>query len=375
MNKKLDEILYDSLKPENDPASVLNRRILDRRVKKDMQKRNIRKAAVAAALVCVIAMGGVTAYAATQNFSLLSLFAGESKEVKKNAADLLDTKVEQKKNANQEKAKWANFQIKEAICDKNQVIVQVEVKAVNADKYLPIPDYMEPDETMADLHMSGAIGKLTIAEYAKKAGKECLKVGASISCDAPSLSIDNSMKEDGTLYYNIRFENYEKSKKLDYVCNTCVLPPESASNQKELRNEFAFSLTDKSDVEVLRYLPVSDGKIKGTELVVDEVIYEKSDLDMLCRVKYHYTGDAEIQNQEQWFKTLESDVDFDMLDSKGNIVELNANGGGITIPDETGAIEADQHFSLMKLPDKITFQAKGIMEKNLYGTVDVKRTE
>lgn len=373
MNKKLDEILYDSLKPENDPESILNRRILDRRLKKDMEKRNIRKAATAAAIACVVAMGGVTAYAATQNFSLLSLFASESKEVKKNAANLLDTKVEQKTGANQEEDKWANFQVKEAICDKNRVVVQVEVKAVDANKYLPIPDYMEVDEPMADLHISGAAGKQTIAEYAKKAGKECLMVGVSISCDAPSLSIDNYMNEDGTLYYNIRFDNYEKSKKLDYVCNTCVLPPKSASDQDRMRDEFAFTLTDKSDVEVLRYLPVSDGKIKGTKLVVDEVIYEKSDLDMLCRVKYHYTGDEEVQEQKQWFKTVESDIDFDMLDSKGNIVESNEGGG--TFPDETKAMEMDIHFSLMKLPNTITFQAKGIAEKNLYGTVDVKLAE
>lgn len=374
MNKKLDEILYDSLKPENDPDAILNRRILDRRLKKDMEKRKLRKLATAAALAGVVALGGVTAYAATQNFSLLSLFANENGDVKKNAAELLDTKVEQKESENQEVTKWADFRIKEAICDRNQVIVQVEVKAADAEKYLPIPDYMLPEDYMSDLHMSGATGKQTIAEYAKKAGKECLMVGVGISCDAPSQSISNYMDEDGTLYYNIRFDNYEKSKKLDYVCNTLVLPPNSVSEQERMRDELAFTLTDKSDVEVLRYLPVSNGKIKGAKLVVDEVIYEKSDLDMVCRVKYHYTGDAEIQGQKQWLETMESDITFDMLDSRGNVV-ASKEGGFSEFPDEGKALEENIHFSLMELPDTITFQAKSIMEKKLYGTVAVKLAE
>ena len=54
-----------------------------------------RKTAVAAAAICVISIGGVSAYAATQHYSLLSLFQDENDEVKNTASELLEKDIEQ----------------------------------------------------------------------------------------------------------------------------------------------------------------------------------------------------------------------------------------------------------------------------------------
>lgn len=70
MNKKLDEILYDALLPADEPDPELNRRILDSRSKEVSAMRHYHfKKMAAAAAVCVLAVGSITAYAAYKYLS------------------------------------------------------------------------------------------------------------------------------------------------------------------------------------------------------------------------------------------------------------------------------------------------------------------
>lgn len=66
MNKNVDKLLFDSLKPAEEPSAELNRQILKRWSKEDqtMKKNYMRKGVVAAACACVLATGSVSAYAA-----------------------------------------------------------------------------------------------------------------------------------------------------------------------------------------------------------------------------------------------------------------------------------------------------------------------
>ena len=64
MSKQIEELLYDSLKPIDEPSPELNRRILEWRSKESMRKSSFRKSAVAAAVVCVVAVSSITAVAA-----------------------------------------------------------------------------------------------------------------------------------------------------------------------------------------------------------------------------------------------------------------------------------------------------------------------
>lgn len=364
MNKKLDELLYDALKPENEPAPELNRRILNRRV--SMKKWNFKKTAAAAACCCIVLAGSVSAYAAAQHFSLLSMFTGESTEVRENAAKLLDTAVEQKQQENQEQSQYVNFKIKEAICDKNKVIVQIEARALEPEKYMLVPLYEEPEiDPVSDLNIKGVTGKQTIAEYAKSIGKKCLGVQASVFCEAGDQSISDRTDAEGTLFFTIEFDNEEKTKKLNYVCGTYVAPPEGTS-EDTIKNEISFTLTDKSKSKIIRYLPVSKKKVEGTNLIVDKVIFEKSDLEIVCKVKYHYAGSL-----KDWSRTTDADIAFFILDEKGQIIESNG-GSGSTFPDGTKEMTQSWSYPLMDLPDTITLQAKDVCEKNLFGTVDVK---
>ena len=90
------------------------------------------------------------------------------------------------------------------------------------------------------------------------------------------------------------------------------------------RDSLKFTLTDKTDVKTVKYIPATDGKIAGTNLIVDEVTFEKSDLSMVCNVKYHYAG-----NKKNWeYTTIDGGIVFDLLDENGNMVDLSDSGYG-----------------------------------------------
>ena len=64
MSKGIEELLYESLRPMEEPDPELNRQILEWRSNKSMRKSSFRKSAVAAAVVCAVAAGSITAVAA-----------------------------------------------------------------------------------------------------------------------------------------------------------------------------------------------------------------------------------------------------------------------------------------------------------------------
>lgn len=365
--------MYDRMDVPSDMDGRIRDTVLNQQEGKDfsMKRNNFKKKAVAAALCGIVLAGGVSAYAATGHGSLLSLFKNESSEVKDHAAQLIDTEVVQEKG--NKLLDYAAFEVTEAVCDKNQVIVQVEVKAADADKYLLIPQDCVPEldpVSNLDIRNAKVNGQLTVAEYAKSLGKKCLRVSASVDCQADSQSINNYMKADGTMVYTIQFENKEKGKKLNYVCDTAVSAPGS---DNVLRDSLKFTLTDKTDVKTVKYIPATDGKIAGTNLIVDEVTFEKSDLSMVCNVKYHYAG-----NKKNWeYTTIDGGIVFDLLDENGNMVDLSDSGyGGETSVDGNTAVQSSS-FSLKDLPDIVTFNAKSLDEydengKKSYGKFDVK---
>lgn len=391
MNKDLDQMLYDSLRPTDEPDPELNRRILDRRLKGNMRKWNIKKSVAAAAVGILVMAGGVSVYAETQNSSLLSLFSSESREIKDEAARLLDRNVTQDQRSDEEQSKWVSFEIREAIIDKNKVFIQVAAKPTDPDKYLLVPGNGSTlDDPITDLEIPGLrsnprIEKKypTIAEYAKSKGKQCVTVGLGVGVDvteASKMPSEYYTESDGTLVLIIKFNNEQKTKNLNYVCRTYVYPEEENTSSKgeiiSYDGEINFTLTDKSDGEVVKYVPVSDGTVRGTKLVVDAVTFEKSNLETMCKVEYHYPGEI-----DKMYETKDAYICFLILDSDGNIVESSDHSYGIediTWDEKDGITKLMQYGKcyLQDLPETITFQAKDESgEKEHCGTVVVKRAE
>ncbi len=379
MKYEMDQLLKDVYQQEVKPESILNQKTLRRmqtEERNDMKKFwNYKKVAVAAVLSCLVVSQGVgAAYAAINHTSILSLFSGETKEIKDQAKHLRETNVEQTAGSNVEQSAYADFSVREALCDKNQVYVEAVAKPAS-DKYLLVPSecWSERDTFYAsELKIAGEdTGKETIAQYAKRMNKTCVEVGMWISADdVASQSIDYQTEADGTLVYHITFENNEKTQKLDYSCDTVVYAP--GREDQKLEDSIAFTLKDQSGkAETISYLPEKTQTIKGTSLVLDGIDFEKSALNMNCTVKYH-TTDPKAQTWEKWIKTDDSDVKFYLLDEDGNEVE-SEGGYGDDSMGKGGALTEHDQYRTAELPDTLTFLVRNCMTKEVLGTVTVKR--
>ena len=379
MKYEMDQLLKDVYQQEVKPESILNQKTLRRmqtEERNDMKKFwNYKKVAVAAVLSCLVVSQGVgAAYAAINHTSILSLFSGETKEIKDQAKNLRETNVEQTAGSNVEQSAYADFSVREALCDKNQVYVEAVAKPAS-DKYLLVPSecWSERDTFYAsELKIAGEdTGKETIAQYAKRMNKTCVEVGMWISADdVASQSMDYQTEADGTLVYHITFENNEKTQKLDYSCDTVVYTPDQ--EDQKLEDSIAFTLKDQSGkAETCSYLPEKTQTIKGTRLVLDEIDFEKSALNMNCTVKYH-TTDPKAQTWEKWIKTDDSDVKFYLLDEDGNEI-ASESGYGDDSMGKGGALTEHDQYRTAELPDTLTFLVRNCMTKEVLGTVTVKR--
>lgn len=379
MKYEMDQLLKDVYQQEVKPESILNQKTLRRmqtEERNDMKKFwNYKKVAVAAVLSCLVVSQGVgAAYAAINHTSILSLFSGETKEIKDQAKNLRETNVEQTAGSNVEQSAYADFSVREALCDKNQVYVEAVAKPAS-DKYLLVPSECWSERNTfyaSELKIAGEdTGKETIAQYAKRMNKTCVEVGMWISADdVASQSMDYQTEADGTLVYHITFENNEKTQKLDYSCDTVVYAP--GREDQKLEDSIAFTLKDQSGkAETISYLPEKTQTIKGTSLVLDGIDFEKSALNMNCTVKYH-TTDPKAQTWEKWIKTDDSDVKFYLLDEDGNEVE-SEGGYGDDSMGKGGALTEHDQYRTAELPDTLTFLVRNCMTKEVLGTVTVKR--
>ena len=226
----------------------------------------------------------------------------------------------------------------------------------------------------------------TVGEYAKETGKKGMHINFGIryadSGDyiAGDMSISYRMEKDGTVYTTIEFPNEAKTKNLNYQYDVILYEPEDVEQKNKIRESFDFTLTDKSNSESIRYLPVVKNQtVKGTNLVVDEVTFEKSELSTVAKVKYHYVG--ETMDAEKWYEEeKDADIVFFMFDESGKKLEWSSVDGGsgtVLVEGEEGrkgsVYEQTDTLSPTELPDTITLRAKDVFEKVEYGEITITR--
>ena len=372
MEKLLRNVSHQEIKPDN----ILNQKALRRmqmEERNDMKKSwSVKKTAVAAALGCLIVTQGVgAAYAAVNHTSILSFFTGESKEIQDRARTLRETKVDQVAGSNARQSAYAAFSVREALCDKNHVYVEAVARPAS-DEYLLVPSECwseKEDWSVEELGIREEKGRHeTIAQYAKRLGKTCVEVNMWVDAAVDAQSMDYQMEADGTLVYDISFENASQKEKLDYTCDTVVYVP--GQEERKLEDSIAFTLQDQSGAaQTLHYVPSRNKAIAGTSLVLDGIDFEKSALNMKCIVKYH-TTDPDVHDWESWCKTDDSDVCFYLLDEAGNEVSSKGSYGNASIGKDGSLTECDE-YSTAKLGDTLTFLVRNCMTKEVLGTVTV----
>lgn len=378
MKYDIDTLLRENYSEEIKPDDTLNQRTLHKMKESGRMNKmgRLNKAVAAAAVICAVSVGGISGYAAVHHTSLLALFQSESSDIQDTAEKLLETDVSQKMVSGKEQTKYATFSVREAICDKNSINVQIAIVPAK-DNYLLVPSecWSEIDTLSVENLRIDGVGESgdSIQDYADKVGKKCIRVHAGIESDADSQSIDYLTESDGTLVYQFSFENTEKNNKIKYVCDTFIYASEDGADSSLIRDSFEFTLNDKSgEIETVQYMPENDEVIAGTQLVVDSIEFEKSALEMKCNVIYHSVDSKVKKSWDKWIQTDDAELCFYLLDENGKIVDFK-EGYGIDEYNKKGGIIETYIYSLQELPDSLTFMVKNCMTKEEIGTVTVSK--
>ena len=372
-----DERLYDILKEDTMIPSKVERKIQDtyteiesgRASRKEgaayeAPKRRFRTAAAVA--VTVLALG-TTAYAAARHSAILDSFAkyDSGRELPEQAKALIETDIAQEKAQDG----VVNFKVREALCDKNNIVAAVEAKAADMEKYLIVPEDLQSEEdwklmTMENLNPSMAEKDMKIADYAKKYNKEILPVGVSIDTGSAICSIDFNLEEDGTAVFTCQSENVGKKAEMDLSCHTAVFYKGDI-----VKDAFEFKVHDnsKADKEIV-YRAEGGQTVEGTNLVVDEVRFENSAIGIKSTITYHYAGDPEriTENDE--------DTGFFFFGQNGKQLKDGVGmAGGCT--NKNGIFTQTGSLALTELPEQLTLQAKNVMTKEKFGSIKINRVD
>lgn len=346
-------------------SSIENGDIRRKKVIADISPKHKFRVAAAAALT-VLALG-TTAYAAVRHSAILDSFSkyDSGREMPEQAKSLIQTEIDQDKAQDG----LVNFKVREALCDKNNIVVAVEAKAAELDKYLIVPEDLQSEEdlklmTMENLNLSMKEKDMTIADYAKKYNKQILPVGVSVDTGAGVSSIDYTLEEDGTGVFTCSSENVSRKKVMELSCSTSIFYENDI-----IRDSFDFAVNDNSKaVETVVYRAKGQAEVDGTKLVVDEVKFEKSAIGMKGTITYHYAGNPSKITED------DEDTGFFLFGQDGKQLKdgVGLSGGS---SKENGKFTQVGSYALTDLPEQLTLQAKNVMTKEVFGKIKVYRVD
>ena len=328
-----------------------------------------RRFRTAAAIGIVTLAIGTTAYAAaTGQSAILNSLSMFGKTLPEPAESLIETEIAQQKADND----IVNFSVREALCDKNTIIVAVEAKAAEPDKYLLVPyHYGIQDEdnakkmNMANLNPSMPEKKMKIANYVKKYNKEILPINVDINIDESSTFVFN-LEKDGTAVFTYVFENVSKETAINLSYRADVL-----YDGEYTMNTYDFTVNDNSqENETAIYHTESNNPVSGTNIIIDELKFEKSEFEITATLTYHYAD-----NSEEMTVDYSDYVDFYFFDPDGKKFEKGPGmSQGIT-PGENKVFTQIESLAVTDLPEQITLQAESLATQEVLGSIKVYRTD
>ncbi|MBD5088885.1 MAG: hypothetical protein HDT30_08785 [Clostridiales bacterium] len=329
----------------------------DMKVKsKDMNKkhtyRTIKAASIVAAAFLVV---GTTAFASTKLFGLDDYFASWGTEIPKEAKTLAQNNVPQE----EKKGEKVDFRVREYLCDSNQMYFVIEAKAIEADKYLLIPQDCSPKDSVENLNIEG-VTEGTIGEYAKKQGKELLVVCADVNTGAGSASIDFHLEKDGTGVFIYTTENVQKKKRATLTCDTVVHPYGINDDSQMLRDSFTFEVENKSNENIYAYKVTDAAGADAAGIQIKDIQILETELSQ--RVEIIYKNNKKHEG-----------LVLQVLGKNGEELSSGAAEGGYTEMLEDGTEQQIRNYEKTNLSKTLKIRIKDVFTGEVFGTITVER--
>lgn len=369
---------YDGSIERVELTDIEKRKILKHITGKSTKKWSSKKMMVAAAFAAFLVVGTTSAYAAVKHFGLVDYYAGNRVNLPQAEVEkLVDTDVQQKPvSAETTEDALVNFHIREALCDNNQLVVEVEAVPADPEHYILAPTDCDLDLPVTELLMKG-VTEGTVGEYIESQDKEVLNVGAVIEDDSiAENSLDFVREKDGTLVIIINCGNTIKENNMNLTCNTYYRNVrDSSPDGGVVRGEFAFQVTDESNTSQLVYVPddaVASEDTYGSML--DELVVNQTELTLGITTKWHLTKAlSEKKRLEDYSMT------FHIYTEDGTKLQFIQDGGqgetGSQLADGTWKLEHTYVYETIDLPDTLIVEAYDYDKAEVVGkyTVHLKK--
>lgn len=194
-------------------------------------------------LICITVTGS-SVYALEKYFGLFDFFKKDGIEISEELSEKVKTGVAEKAQN-----KLASFEIKEALYDKDSVSITVEVKAVEPDKYLLVPqDASDTD----NLYYIGIESGETLGEYAKEKNRELLLIGSSfayteeLGMDTQSVDFQSQTEDSAMLLvHGTRRSSTVSEENLNITFKGSAMEADAKSAKDVYRCEIPFTLQEK----------------------------------------------------------------------------------------------------------------------------------
>ena len=243
----------------------------------------------AAAIVGCLLLGGVSVYAACNYFGLLDFSRGSVKSIPEAAEELIEKDIDQ--TATGEENNIFDCTVKEALCDKNTLMLVFEVSAKEKGKYLFVPTDAEESDDMETWSTHTGV----------KAGKYAAENNLTIACvgglitDTEELGIahealDFRSVSDDVMDIYISCEKENDSKKMDaeLTAHARVLP-----DNEVVKSAVAFTLEDMSTASIVNYNVALQGG-DDTNYAIDNASIIQTELGTYLDVNFRFNGTDSI---------------------------------------------------------------------------------
>ncbi|MBQ9989406.1 MAG: hypothetical protein IJP31_00465 [Lachnospiraceae bacterium] len=271
-DEKLEQILRQALAPKIDDSEIkIDRKVRRKKMKKE-KKNTYRSFPTAAAIIlAVLLIGGGSVYAAREYFGLLDFSSDTRVMIPEEAETLIEKDIDQVIEENSENT-IINCSVREALCDREMIMIVYEVSAKEQGKYLFIPEDASAD---SDMSQWSNISGITAGEYAKQKGLSIMNIGGGITNRDELGIIESTMNfksvTDDVMSVYVRCGKESNAKSLNVECVATVRALEAASVNDVLRKEMQFTLEDISQAVTSTYI----SKVEGADNPGYEIIDAK----------------------------------------------------------------------------------------------------